>query len=208
MLEKVAKSEWTTTCEKFKNKFWCAGYDKEINLGEKCGDDCLSECEKKGNGKIGCCEYHDPPSYSCDCSWNPDLQEPLEEPYKKWAHEYFATRCSKTKISTTTTSTSTVQPTSGMKSVTTTLSATEKPIASIVSNLSEDTTSVMDSISSDGLSTNTTKMIPISSIITTKGKRKQTKGSTGNVAKEPSDETIAGCLIALLSLAGSVSSAL
>ena len=39
------------------------------------------------------------------------------------------------------------------------------------------------------------------------GKRKDTKGNTGNVANEPSDETIAGCLIALLSLAGSVRSA-
>ena len=81
-----------------------------------------------------------------------------------------------------------VQPNHSMENVTATLSATEKHNNSFFSNLSEDTSSVMDSTSSDGFTmkffTSATEMIPnfsillqtktdqfsnASSIITTKG---------------------------------------
>ena len=81
-----------------------------------------------------------------------------------------------------------VQPNPSIENVTTTLSATEKHNTLFFSNLSEDTSSVMDLTSSDGFTikffTSATEMIPnfsillqtktdqfsnASSIITTKG---------------------------------------
>ena len=148
-----------------------------------------------------------------------------------------------------------VQPSLSMENVTTTLSATEKHNTLFFSNLSEDTSSVMDSTSSDGftmkLFTSLTELIPnfsillqtktdqfskVSSTVTTKGSihwnlwfqyviihlysskvlsnllfyvvyfsGKQTEGNNGNISNKPSYENVAGCLVALLSLAGSMS---
>ena len=62
-----------------------------------------------------------------------------------------------------------VQPSLSMENVTTTSSATEKHNTLFFSNLSEDTSSVMDSTSSDGFTmkffTSATEMIPNFSIL-------------------------------------------